>query len=338
MVVKLDDCEVLYVDKNNNEDLTDDGLPLRFYKNQNELVYEVQCEPDRNQILRQVFVRNPELMGTRLKPLLDAEGNLMDNWAIAFNKIRCSMETRRGNFYFDDRLTLKRGEIIFDGKPMSVGLFDFTNNGSFIDESDLVLIDYNLDGNLNTFDFKEAYQIKDVISIGRQRYRLSNIDKYGGDFELSPTKEERTNYFFEYMASQASEGKTEITKIPTHVFTAINGEKVDLSAYSSSYLVLNFWGEWCAPCVAEIDELVEVEENLGESVKIISFLYTKNIENAKKMIRKKNMKWPQIILDEKLKDEFRIMGFPTNIILNMDKRVHERKGAVTYKMIRQIVN
>ncbi len=338
MVEKFEEYELLYVDKNNNEDLTDDGAPLKFSKSENELVYEVRCEQDQNQILRQVFFRKPILSDKQVKPFLDDAGNLVDGWAIAFNKIPGSMETRAGNFYFDDRLTLKRGEVILHGRPIMIGLFDFTNNGAFDDIHDLILIDNNLDGNLNAFDFEEAYQINEVVSIGGESYHLSDIDKYGNSFQLTRTHESPTKYYVEYMMSQSHALETETQEMPSQIFTTIDGEKIDLTTYVSGYILLNFWGEWCSPCVSEIPELIKIQENLGEKVKIISFLYTKNIENAKKMIIGKNMNWPHIILDEELKNEFRIKSFPTNILVNGAKKIHERRNIITFRMIKNIVN
>lgn len=40
----------------------------------------------------------------------------------------------------------------------------------------------------------------------------------------------------------------------------VDGDQLALSDYRGQVLVLNVWGSWCAPCIAEADDLVRVAE------------------------------------------------------------------------------
>ena len=40
------------------------------------------------------------------------------------------------------------------------------------------------------------------------------------------------------------------------------GEEIALSDFAGQIVVLNAWGQWCAPCRAEVDDLQEVHETL----------------------------------------------------------------------------
>ncbi|ARQ69360.1 TlpA family protein disulfide reductase [Streptomyces marincola] len=40
----------------------------------------------------------------------------------------------------------------------------------------------------------------------------------------------------------------------------IEGERLALSDFRGQVIVLNVWGSWCAPCIAEADDLVRVAE------------------------------------------------------------------------------
>lgn len=40
------------------------------------------------------------------------------------------------------------------------------------------------------------------------------------------------------------------------------GEEINLSDFDSEVVVLNAWGQWCAPCRAEVDDLQIVQETL----------------------------------------------------------------------------
>jgi hypothetical protein len=53
LVLKKDDWDELYIDVNNDENLTNDGSPFLFPHNQNEFLYEDNLEPRRNANWRQ---------------------------------------------------------------------------------------------------------------------------------------------------------------------------------------------------------------------------------------------------------------------------------------------
>ena len=40
------------------------------------------------------------------------------------------------------------------------------------------------------------------------------------------------------------------------------GEEIRLSDYEGEIVILNAWGQWCAPCRAEVDDLQETQEEL----------------------------------------------------------------------------
>ena len=40
------------------------------------------------------------------------------------------------------------------------------------------------------------------------------------------------------------------------------GEEISLSDFEGEVVVLNAWGQWCAPCRAEVDDLQLVQETL----------------------------------------------------------------------------
>lgn len=43
------------------------------------------------------------------------------------------------------------------------------------------------------------------------------------------------------------------------------GTQISLSDFDGQIVVLNAWGQWCAPCRAEIDDLQEIQEHLQEA-------------------------------------------------------------------------
>lgn len=55
-------------------------------------------------------------------------------------------------------------------------------------------------------------------------------------------------------------------------FTLLNGDKKRLSDYQGQWLLVNFWAEWCPPCLKEIPELNALQQ---EGVKVVAVSYDK---------------------------------------------------------------
>jgi len=57
-------------------------------------------------------------------------------------------------------------------------------------------------------------------------------------------------------------------------FTLLNGQKHSLDDFKGSWVVINFWAEWCAPCLEEIpalNRLAKVGEQQGITVIGVSY-------------------------------------------------------------------
>lgn len=55
------------------------------------------------------------------------------------------------------------------------------------------------------------------------------------------------------------------------VFTHEDGSNLTLAAFEGSYVVLNFWATWCAPCRKEIPHLSELQNEFrGEGLKVVT--------------------------------------------------------------------
>ncbi len=57
-------------------------------------------------------------------------------------------------------------------------------------------------------------------------------------------------------------------------FSLLNGEQKNLSDYRGDWLVVNFWAEWCPPCLEEIPELnLLAQEN--DNIKVLGVSFDK---------------------------------------------------------------
>ena len=58
-------------------------------------------------------------------------------------------------------------------------------------------------------------------------------------------------------------------KVETFSAKDINDYEKIISSSEKKILLLNFWATWCAPCIKEIPELLELKKNLTMMLKFI---------------------------------------------------------------------
>lgn len=79
----------------------------------------------------------------------------------------------------------------------------------------------------------------------------------GGDFQFhSPGGKTIIHYAEDERQSLANFGGEDLMN---------EGEQIELDDFKGQIVVLNAWGQWCAPCRSEVDDLQRVQEELQES-------------------------------------------------------------------------
>ncbi len=100
------------------------------------------------------------------------------------------------------------------------------------------------------------------------------------------------------------------------------GDTLDFKSLRGKYVLLTFWGEWCATCVEEIPFLLKLDGKYSKGgLKIIGLLKSEDRPKAEKLIRKSGMTWPQVPLSENMETMFAIRKFPTNLLISPEGKI-----------------
>lgn len=113
-----------------------------------------------------------------------------------------------------------------------------------------------------------------------------------------------------------------------------SGKQVALSSFKGKYVLLDFWGHWCSPCIKAFPKLVELHGRYQGKLSIVGVAAEHSDDKDKwtNAIKNGGSKWVQLSELEGDKGEvnkrFNILGFPTYFLLDKDGVLVKR----TYSM------
>lgn len=165
-----------------------------------------------------------------------------------------------------------------------------------------------------------SYFVKDTMNINNRLYVIDNLDRTKNELVLRFIK--KTHYGY-------SVGSYLPDYFAVNFFTK---RKISVSKIRKKYLLLDFWGTWCAPCIEGIPHLREIREKNVQKIDLISLAYDqpKDTSKLRQMISKKNMNWEHVWIDRSVSKNnnlvkyLKVETFPTFIIVN-------KKGKIIYR-------
>ena len=123
-------------------------------------------------------------------------------------------------------------------------------------------------------------------------------------------------------------------KVETFSVKDINDHEKIISSSEKKILLLNFWATWCAPCIKEIPELLELKKKFKDDVEIYFLSVDSNVKKTvPKFLKKNKLENLKVLNDEKLKisSKFGVKVMPTTVIINKEfEEVAQVKGYVDW--------
>lgn len=127
--------------------------------------------------------------------------------------------------------------------------------------------------------------------------------------------------------------------------TTLEGAPWDVSDARDKVLVLNVWGQWCGPCVAEMPHLQQVWSQASAAGKPVQFMginYRDGAETARAFLRANKITYPSLE-DDGGRTLLALRGkantTPTTLVLDRQGRIAARvSGPVTAATLSGLVN
>lgn len=288
----------LYIDKNNNEDLTDDGDPL--------------WDEDKN-----IYLTKDALVDVYYK-------NVKNKVAVPYHISFYRYKHRLLDSIVAFRNGYRTGYVTLQNAMFKVAILDDNLNGLFNEmDKGALIIDINRDGILNgNTDSDEFYPLTMPFNIQGVSYQIKKITPTGDRITFS-------------LADTAVLPKATLLagiEAPPFRMKALDGQVIDLTGLKNKVILLDFWASWCKPWEKQLPYLKRIYFRYHyRGFEIIGLNLDYNLGLVKEFIDAHKLRWPQISTgggwDMPLVEIYKVEAIPRNFLL-------DRSGIIRYKDVR----
>lgn len=105
--------------------------------------------------------------------------------------------------------------------------------------------------------------------------------------------------------------------------------KISPKLYTGSHLLIEVWGTWCGPCIADMGKLHDIHKEFSpQGLKMLSIAVFDEEKKVTKHREQWPMPWDHAVLDQEESDRlmgiFQAMGVPSYILVGPDGKVLEK--------------
>lgn len=107
------------------------------------------------------------------------------------------------------------------------------------------------------------------------------------------------------------------SQAPDFTLTDLDGNKVSLSNYKGTVIIIDFWATWCPPCKDSIPFLEDLHQRYREKgLVILGISFDGDTDTVRNFRKKITMTYPVLMGDDRLKNDYGLIGIPEMFILD----------------------
>lgn len=114
-------------------------------------------------------------------------------------------------------------------------------------------------------------------------------------------------------------------EVPAFSFTDIEGKTHDIRDFKGKIVILNFWASWCAPCIKEFPDLLDLAKSFEKNAVLIALSSDQEEEPMNRFLNKIDLHSNvYVAMDEDVKVTNGIFGtfrLPETFIIDQDQKL-----------------
>jgi thiol-disulfide isomerase/thioredoxin len=108
--------------------------------------------------------------------------------------------------------------------------------------------------------------------------------------------------------------------------STLDGKEFDLDSYRGKYVMIDFWGTWCAPCVGEMPKVKALLEKYGDRLYVLGVNSGDTKKRVQDFIKKEGYNWQQVLnvrgdSPDNFILKFNVTAFPTKFIISPEGKI-----------------
>ena len=155
-------------------------------------------------------------------------------------------------------------------------------------------------------------------------WRVAYIYRKLGNIELADIYDRKADPTYELW------GKL----VPDFSATDLDGNPISLRDYRGKVVLLDFWGVWCGPCIAEMPNVKKVYDTYkDQDFDIIGVTLDSDETELRDYIKENDLQWRQVFSgktwrDDPLAQQYNITGVPSQWLIDRDGTLisHKARG------------
>lgn len=181
--------------------------------------------------------------------------------------------------------------------------------------------------------YLEDMLIREIVTIDTVEALLPTVAKA---YQSSP--------FYTILKNRVAGSKYDVGKSIFQINTrnTYDGKVFDSNSWKGKFYLIDFWGSWCGPCMADVPDLKKLRDSYPDQLRVLGIASDKN-DSWRKAIEQHNLNWAHILNDKGSNNyvlRLNVTGFPTKILVDPNGTIVYRStggGETSFEKISEII-